>query len=210
MSHFDDLPRRDGTHELEEAAVLAFRAKLAESACFILQGEDRKDYGTDCQVEVIACGRATNVRVHVQLKGTERALNADGSLSINVRRTNLNYLLMQPHSIYVCYHVPSGLLFIRTVAAVLRQYELGKKPWTEQESLSVSFIDELRARLKTPLVRLACGWQTLVNVEALTPPAAELLREAEQALSERPDRCGMASNRAGSSAGGQDWPKALD
>ena len=93
MSHFDDLPQRDGTHELEEAAIVAFQTKLAESGVFILQGADRKDYGTDCQIEVIADGQATNVRVHVQLKGTQRALNADGSLSVEVRRTNLNYLL---------------------------------------------------------------------------------------------------------------------
>jgi hypothetical protein len=59
MSHFDDLPRRDGTHELEEAAIVAFQTKLAETGLFILQGADRKDYGTDCQIEVIADGQAT-------------------------------------------------------------------------------------------------------------------------------------------------------
>jgi hypothetical protein len=47
MSHFDDLPRRDGTHELEEAAIVAFQTKLAETGLFIFQGADRKDYGTD-------------------------------------------------------------------------------------------------------------------------------------------------------------------
>lgn len=155
MSHFDDLPRRDGTHELEEAAIVAFRAKLEESGVFILQGEDRKDYGTDCQIEVIADGQATNVRVHVQLKGTERALNVDGSLSVEVRRTNLNYLLMQPYSIYVCYHAPSGALRIRTVESVLRQYEHGGKPWTKQESLTVSFTDELTVERLQQLAALA-------------------------------------------------------
>jgi hypothetical protein len=54
MSHFGDLPRRNGTHEPEEAAVVAFQTKLAESCRFILQGADRKDYGTDCQIEMIA------------------------------------------------------------------------------------------------------------------------------------------------------------
>ena len=155
MSHYDDLPRRDGTHELEEAAVVAFQTKLAESGCFILQGTDRKDYGVDCQIEVIADGRATNVRVHVQLKGTERALNADRSLSVEVRRTNLNYLLMQPYSIYVCYHSPSGSLLSRPVASVLRQYEHGAKPWTEQQSLTVSFTEELTLERLQQLVALA-------------------------------------------------------
>lgn len=80
MKHFDELPRRNQTHEIEDDALVAFQKRLVESGSFILQASDRKDYGTDCQIEVVTDGRATNVRVHVQLKGTERALNADGSL----------------------------------------------------------------------------------------------------------------------------------
>jgi hypothetical protein len=72
-----------------------------KSGRFILQRADRKDYGTDCEVEVVEQGQATNVWVHVQLKGTERVLNADGSLSIEVSRSNLNYLPMDLHSFYV-------------------------------------------------------------------------------------------------------------
>jgi tetratricopeptide (TPR) repeat protein len=143
MNHFDDLPRRAATHELEEAAIVAFRTRLKYSGVFILQGEDRKDYGTDCQIEVIVGGRATNARIHVQLKGTERALNADGSLSVEVRRTNLNYLLMQAYSIYVCFHAPSGSLRVRSGESVLRQYEHSGTTWSDQQSLTVSFTDEL-------------------------------------------------------------------
>jgi tetratricopeptide (TPR) repeat protein len=143
MSHFDDLPRRDRSHDIEEEAIIAFQKRLSESGVFILQGADRKDYGTDCQIEVIDDGRATNVRVHVQLKGTERTLNADGSLNVEVRRTNLNYLLMQEYSFYACYHLPTGSLRICPVDSVLRQYEHGGKKWTEQQSLTVSFVDEL-------------------------------------------------------------------
>ncbi len=123
MSHFDDLPRRDRSHDIEEEAIIVFQRLLSECRVFILQGVDRKDYGTDCQIEVIDNGRATNVRVQVQLKGTERALNVDGSLSVEVRRTNLNYLLMQGYSFYACYHVPTGSLRICPVDHVLRQYE---------------------------------------------------------------------------------------
>lgn len=96
MDPFDELPQRDRNHEIEDEAIAAFQMRLTESGAFILQASDRKDYGTDCQIEVMADGQATNVRVHVQLKGTANALNADGSLSVELRRTNLNYLLMQP------------------------------------------------------------------------------------------------------------------
>ncbi|WP_249278906.1 DUF4365 domain-containing protein [Bordetella genomosp. 5] len=70
MSHFDDLPRRDRNHEIEGKAIAAFQRLLSESGVFILQAADRKDYGTDCQIEVVANVQATNVRLHIQLKGT--------------------------------------------------------------------------------------------------------------------------------------------
>lgn len=156
MSHFDDLPRRDRNHEIEDEALVAFNTRLTESGCFILQASDRKDYGTDCQIEVVAGAQATNVRIHAQLKGTERALNSDGSLSIEVQRTNLNYLLMQPYSFYACYHLPTRSLRICPTASVLRQYEHGGTPWMEQRTLTVSFIDEMtveRLQRLAPLAR---------------------------------------------------------
>jgi len=143
MSHFDDLPGRDRNHEIEDEAIAAFQKRLTESGVFILQAPDRKDYGTDCQIEAVTNGQATNARVHVQLKGTENALNADGSLSVEVRRTNLNYLLMQPYSIYVVFHVPTRSLRVRTAESVAHQYEHGGTSWTEQQSLTVSFVDKL-------------------------------------------------------------------
>ena len=152
MTHFDDLPRRHRNHQIEDEAITAFQKRLTESGAFFLQAPDRKDYGTDCQIEVVANGQATNARVHVQLKGTEKALNTDGSLSVEVHRTNLNYLLMQPYSVYVAFHVPTGSLRVRTAESVTQQYEHGGKNWTAKKSLTVSFIDELTVER---LVRLA-------------------------------------------------------
>lgn len=143
MNPFDELPHRNKTHEIEDDALVAFQKRLVESGCFILQASDRKDYGTDCQIEVVTDGRATNVRVHVQLKGTERTLNADGSLSISVDRSNLNYLLMQPYSFYACYHLPTDSLRICLVDSVLRQYGHGGQVWTEQQSVTISFKEEM-------------------------------------------------------------------
>ncbi|MGC5802687.1 tetratricopeptide repeat protein [Ralstonia pseudosolanacearum] len=155
MSHFDELPRRDRNHEIEDKAIAAFQMRINESNAFFLQVTDRKDYGTDCQIEVKADGRATNARVHVQLKGTGRALNADGSLSVEVRRTNLNYLLMQPYSVYVGYHVPTGSLRICTAESVAHQYEHGGTNWTDQQSLTVSFVEELTVERLGRLADLA-------------------------------------------------------
>ncbi len=155
MSHFDELPRRDRNHEIEGEAIAAFQMRLTEAGAFVLQCPDRNDYGTDCQIEVMADGRATNARLQVQLKGTEGALNADGSLSVEVRRTNLNYLLMQPCSVYVAYHVRTGSLRIRTAESVARQYERGGTDWSSQRSLTVSFVEELTVERLRRLAALA-------------------------------------------------------
>ena len=132
MSHFDDLPRRDRNSVIEEKAVAAFQKLISESEDFIYQGADQKDYGTDRQIEVVHGNQATNVRVHVQVKGTEGELKADGSIGIEISRANLNYLLAQPHSVYVCYRGPSDSLRFSYVENVLRQYEHKGKNWTKQ------------------------------------------------------------------------------
>lgn len=152
---FDELPRRGVNHETEEKAETAFQNRLTESGRFVLQRADRKDYGTDCQIEIVTQAQASNVRVHAQLKGTERPLNADGSLSIEVSRTNLNYLLMQPHSFYAAYHVPSGSLRICHAEKVLQQYEHAGKQWSQQQSLTVTFTEELTVERLARLADLA-------------------------------------------------------
>ena len=149
MSHFDDLPKRNRNRAIEEKSETAFQKLISQSEDFIFQGADRKDYGTDCQIEVVQQKQSTNVRVYVQLKGTENALNTDGSVSAEISRTNLNYLLAQPYSFYVNYHVPSDSLRMRFVEDVLRQYEHSGRRWTEQKTLTVNFSEVLTVnRLK--------------------------------------------------------------
>jgi tetratricopeptide (TPR) repeat protein len=155
MDHLDDLPKRHGTHSTESRAEAAFQKLLSEAGAFILQGSDHKDYGTDCQIEVIDGDNATNVRLHVQLKGTKAPLNADGSVSVPVRRANLNYLLMQPHSVFVCYHVPTDSLRFCAADAVIKRYEHKGERWQQQEWLTVSCAEMLTAERLNTLAALA-------------------------------------------------------
>ncbi len=150
MDHLNDLPRRHKNHVTQSKAEAAFHNFLSSLGDFVLQGADRNDYGIDCQIEVIVCESATNVRIHIQLKGTERAANADGSVSVEIRRANLNYLLMQPHSCFVCYHVPTDTLRICSADAVIRRYEHSGQSWALQQTLTVAFSEILTgARLKS-------------------------------------------------------------
>lgn len=155
MSSFDDLPKRDRNHTLDDETEATFQALIAQSSDFVFQGAERKDYGTDCQIEVVINGHPSNVRVHVQLKGTERALNVDGSLSISVDRANLNYLIAQPYSFYVAYHAPTKSLRVSFVEAVLRHYEHSGKNWTEQQTLTIQFTEELSLERLARLANLS-------------------------------------------------------
>lgn len=136
---FDDFPIRDRNSELAEQAEAAFEHSVVKSRQFVVQQRDRRDYGTDFQLEATHSGGMTNVRVHVQLKGTDKPLNKDGSISISVARTNLNYLLSQPNSLYVCYHSPTQALFVRFADDVYRDAEHRCEGWQSQDSLTIRF-----------------------------------------------------------------------
>jgi tetratricopeptide (TPR) repeat protein len=155
MKHLDDLPTRHRNHEIEDATVRVFENLVAASDDVIIQAKDRTDYGVDVQIEVVDRSHPTNVRVHVQLKGTERALNADTSMSISVERANLNYLLNQPYSLFVCLHLPTGSLWVCSADAVVRRYEHENRNWTEQDSLTVNFTEPFNLERLRSLAHLA-------------------------------------------------------
>ena len=161
MSYLDDLPKRDGNHRIQEQSGTAFRTAISECGEFVVQSEDERDYGTDFQIEASDAGAMTNVRVHVQLKGTGRERNTDGSVSLSIDRANLNYLLMQPYSIFVCCHTPSKRLSVRRVDDVFREYEHSRKLWDNQTTITVRFKDDFdhdfQRTLKNYVVACAKG-----------------------------------------------------
>lgn len=174
MKHLDDLPKRDNNHEVQEIAETAFRTSISKCGCFSIQREDRHDFGTDFQLEVKDDGNATNIRVHVQLKGTQSSALEDQSVSRSVKRTNLNYLLQQPSSIYVCYHLPTERLLIRYVEDVYREYEHERSGWQTQTTVTVNFTRrfdaEAQEALKKRASALAVGSRNERILHTSTPP----------------------------------------
>jgi len=183
MNPLDDLPERGDTHDIALAAENAFRSAIQTESYFVFQGEDRRDYGTDVQLEARAGEAMTNIRTHIQLKGTEKSPNSDGSVSISIDRTNLNYLLAQPNSLYVCYHAPTNRLLARPAEDVYRQYQHGESNWHAQSSLTVRlhevFDSQYQARLHARLVsvgRSSRDWRLAWH--SCTPEtAARLIQE---------------------------------
>jgi tetratricopeptide (TPR) repeat protein len=158
MDYLDDLPKRDQNHVHDTMAKTAFEAFIASSGVVLKQSSDASDYGSDYQLEVMHDGMATNVRIQVQLKGTAADLNADRSVSISVKRSNLNYLLMSPGSLYVCLHIPTNTLKVTSAQSVLAQYQNMDESWQSQKSVTVNFAEDLteyRLIKATSLVRLS-------------------------------------------------------
>ncbi|GAB1260006.1 DUF4365 domain-containing protein [Aurantivibrio plasticivorans] len=174
MEHLDDFPERDSNHKIQEVAETAFRTAISQCECFVIQHEDRRDYGTDFQLEVIDNESMTNVRIHVQVKGTECQELNDGSVSRSVARSNLNYLLQQPCSIYVCCHIPTNRLLVRYVDDVYKEYEHQGSGWRNQRSITVNFTqnfdDDFQEKLKGRSFTLAKHSRNERILFSNTPP----------------------------------------
>ena len=185
MSYLDDLPKRDSSHRIESQSKTAFRAAISECEEFVIQS-DEFDYGTDFVIEAMDAGEMTNVRVHVQLKGTNREARADGSFAVSVARTNVNYLFMQPGSIFVCYHTPTARLLVRRVDDVVREYEHRGNDWYDQQTVTVRFKEtfdhSFQQSLKEYVVASAKGERDRRRNLVVHPPETLCMLREEGAI----------------------------
>ena len=62
---------------------------------------------------------------------------------------------MHPHSLYAAYHIPTASLRICLAETVLHQYEHAGKNWTQQQSLTVNFTEDLTVERLDRLAELA-------------------------------------------------------
>lgn len=159
----DDFPTRDENSDLEATGEAAFETCVTKAGHFIVQQRDRRDYGTDFLLEAKEGAGATNFRLHVQLKATDTEANRDGSLSVSVDRRNLNYLLSQPHSTYVCFHRPTERLLARSAEDVIRDLQHSGRPWQEQASVTIRFRapvnDEFQSKLRARVIATGRSWR---------------------------------------------------
>lgn len=185
MSSWGDLPKHDKNRELDEKAKSRFRQAISDGEHFVVQSEDGSDYGVDFWIEARDGDKMTNVRVAVQLKGTDCQTGADGSVSRSVKSTTLSYLAMPPASVFVCFHAPSDGLLVRRVDDVLRDYAHRGVSWEDQESVTVKFKEafslEFQKRLKEYAIASARSAGDRRRLYATVPP------ERLAALSEEVD-----------------------
>ncbi len=185
MGSLDDLPNRHSNHDRAEAAEIAFVTAVDACKLFLVQQKDRSDYGTDAQLEARWNGRMTNLRVHVQLKGTDAATKADGSVSVEIARSNLNYLLAQRDSIFVCYHIPTQRLLVRFAHDVYSEYESRGKEWLHQDTVTVRFSrpfdEEFQNRLNAKVIASGNSMRDL-RLEWLAAPPDRIPSLVDQSI----------------------------
>lgn len=145
-SFFDNmkLPNSNPHEALETISRNYFRPLFCP-ARFEVRSEDYRDKGVDFQIEVIKQSQRqnvyTNFRFIVQLKATNTIQpNIDGSFSLQLETSNINYLLNHPMpAFYVLYDNSSGRFFYHE----LRQYTrnlFDKDPnWASQPSHTIRF-----------------------------------------------------------------------
>ncbi|UYH50578.1 tetratricopeptide repeat protein [Candidatus Kirkpatrickella diaphorinae] len=139
----ENLPTLNCNQHTEDTAVSAFRELVIESRVFNFQGSDEHDYGCDAHIEAIDRNHVTNARIQVQIKGTAAALNADGSLSISIKVSAFTYLLQQPSSVLVAYHIPTKRMLYSLADEVQRDLGKSNPTWKQQQTVTIKFRHEL-------------------------------------------------------------------
>ena len=123
MGFLDNLPNRDGAHDTAQAAETAFQATIDAGRLFhdSAKGSQRlRDRRSDGSSRRPGNDKPSRSRATQRYRS---APNADGSVSVGgISRTNLNYLLAQPDSIYACLHIPSCRLLVRYAIDVFLDY----------------------------------------------------------------------------------------
>jgi hypothetical protein len=155
-SEIGPLPGRDRKAEIEALSRLALGNCLPIPK-FLYRPEPTDDLGVDASIELLLDGQATNLRAQVQLKGTDSGgLNADGSISLAVNLSNLNYLLNGPSPLYILYIVPRDELRYVWARDEQCRIELENAEWASQKTVTLRFhnvltsaaLDEIYERVK--------------------------------------------------------------
>jgi hypothetical protein len=137
------LPRSGRNAELEELSFKAFDRILPPDR-FCLRDQRGKDKGVDASLEIVCDGRNTNFLAQVQLKGTDSEnINEDGSVSLPVATSNLNYLLNGPSPLYVLYVAPRDELWYAWAHDERRRLDAVNEGWMHQGEVTIRFRDRL-------------------------------------------------------------------
>lgn len=134
------IPR---SHQLAHRAVLAVSNILGQVGA--LSETIKNDYGEDLIVQTSHRENADNFTLFIQVKGTERALSADGSLSIPIDFNHLNRWASHSQPILVClYSDLSGKIYAFYPREYIILWEIGTSK-RKSKTIRLSANDEFTA-----------------------------------------------------------------
>jgi len=137
------LPESSRSQELEEQSLAAFRSALPVNA-FRLRDERIIDAGVDASLELLIDGHYTNMRAQIQIKSTDQEeFNTDGSFSLSVKTSNLNYLLNGTSPLYILYIAPRNEIRYAWAHDEYRRISDENPNWKEQGTITIRFAETL-------------------------------------------------------------------
>jgi hypothetical protein len=110
------LPKSHRNAVLQDLSFKAVEARL-DANMFVFRKISETDAGVDATIELRIDEMYSNMKAEVQLKCVDSnyRINKDGSISLSVKPSNLNFLLNGKCPIYMLYHV--GINEVRYVWA---------------------------------------------------------------------------------------------
>lgn len=133
------LPIVDAGSILQQESIRALQATLSPSE-YRFRDERVDDFGVDGSIELLVDGRATNIRAQVQLKGRSGLKPTQtGGLSVQIRTSNVNYLLNGICPIYILFTPETKALRYVFARDEWRRLEQVNPAWKQQKTVAIQF-----------------------------------------------------------------------
>lgn len=174
-SRLGQLPQASHTHDLQTLSFKAFENIMPEDM-FIIRRVQEYDYGVDLQIEAKVDRSVTNFTARVQVKSTDSTKkNVDGSISVEVDVSNLNYLLNSPlgMGIYVLYLAQTQELKYEWVLNEYKRFEKENPNWKNQQNVN------LRLAKKLDSTAVSKIHQEIIDIHLFHRDYLELLAQKE-------------------------------
>lgn len=137
------LPRSDRPDELQQLSIRALQQLLSPDQ-FRFRDERTDDKGVDGSLELLIDGQFTNLRSQLQIKATEdEGMNRDGSVSLSVQTSNLNYLLNGDSPLYLLWIVPRQEMRFVWARDEVQRLHTSDPEWMTRQSVTLRFVQTL-------------------------------------------------------------------
>ena len=135
-----DLPLTNPNEDLETISKNQLRP-LFDVAKFEIRSEYARDKGIDLHIEIKKTTRYTNFRFAVQLKATDtRQFNKDGSISLQLYTSNINYLLnYSMPAWYILFSKSTQVFYCENLNDFVARLNRENPDWQKQESHTLRF-----------------------------------------------------------------------